>query len=204
MKGSIFLTSFITTAVKIRQPCWLLFTACMSLTMNPYVNLHRFARSVFITNYDPEFQTMRELHFGMNPSATGATLRLGGSYTRKEMLYSLNLLFDRLDETGSLFWWPRAYNKKRCLTRCSQGQGAWVQQSIEQWYGLRMDGLNKILTLKPQGLLSSYHLQGVHLGSYCFDIQYEENESETVFSVTNRNTVPIQLSFSIRPLGSCR
>ena len=49
---------------------------------------------------------MRELHFGMNPSATGATLRLGGSYTRKEMLYSLNLLFDRLDETGSLFWWP--------------------------------------------------------------------------------------------------
>lgn len=168
----------------------------------PYVNLHRFARSVFITNYDPEFQTMRELHFGMNPSATGATLRLGGSYTRKEMLYSLNLLFDRLDETGSLFWWPRAYNKKRCLTRCSQGQGAWVQQSIEQWYGLRMDGLNKILTLKPQGLLSSYHLQGVHLGSFCFDIQYEENETETVFSVTNRNTVPIQLSFSIRPLGA--
>ena len=123
---------------------------------------------------------MRELHFGMNPSATGAVLRLGGSYTRKEMLCSLNLLFDRLDETGSLFWWPRAYNKKRCLTRCSQGQGAWVQQSIEQWYGLRMDGLNKILTLKPQGLLSSYHLQGIRLGSFCFDIQYEEKEAETI------------------------
>lgn len=168
----------------------------------PYVNLHRFARSLFITNYDPEFQTLRELHFGMNPSATGAVLRLGGSYTRKEMLCSLNLLFDRLDETGSLFWWPRAYNKKRCLTRCSQGQGAWVQQSIEQWYGLRMDGLNKILTLKPQGLLSSYHLQGIRLGSFCFDIQYEEKEAETIFSVTNRNDVPIELHFHVRPWGS--
>ena len=30
----------------------------------PYVNLHRYARSMYITNYDPEFQTMRELHFG--------------------------------------------------------------------------------------------------------------------------------------------
>lgn len=78
----------------------------------PYVNLHRFARSMFITNYDPEFQTMRELHFGMNPSATGCTLKLGGSYTRKEMLNTLQVMYDRLDETGSLFWWPRAYNKK--------------------------------------------------------------------------------------------
>lgn len=168
----------------------------------PYVNLHRFARSMFITNYDPEFQTLRELHFGMNPSATGCTLRLGGSYTRKEMLDTLEILYGRLDETGSLFWWPRAYNKKRCLTRCSQGQGAWVQQSMEQWFGLRMDGMKNTLLLKPQGLLSSYHLKGVRLGAFCFDVEYCEKPGETFFSVTNHNASEIRLTFSVRAFGA--
>lgn len=168
----------------------------------PYVNLHRFARSLFITNYDPEFQTMRELHFGMNPSATGCTLRLGGSYTRKEMLEMLQILYDRLDETGSLFWWPRAYNKKRCLTRCSQGQGAWVQQSVEQWYGLRMDGVKGVLQIRPQGLLSSYKLEKVRLGAFCFDIIYKETETETMFSVTNRNDKDFSLQCAVRPFGA--
>ena len=66
-------------------------------------NLHRFARSMFITNYDPEFQTMRELHFGMNPSATGCTLKLGGSYTRKEMLNTLQVMYDRLMRLAHCF-----------------------------------------------------------------------------------------------------
>lgn len=168
----------------------------------PYVNLHRFARSMFITNYDPEFQTLRELHFGMNPSATGCTLRLGGSYTRKEMLDTLKSLYGRLDETGSLFWWPRAYNKKRCLTRCSQGQGAWVQQSMEQWFGLRMDGPENTLLLRPQGLLSSYQLEGIRLGAFCFDVEYGEEDGETCFAVTNHNDVEVRLVFSIRSFGA--
>ena len=168
----------------------------------PYVNLHRFARSMYITSYDPEFQTMRELHFGMNPSATGCTLRLGGSYTRKEMLKTLEILYDRLDETGSLFWWPRAYNKKRCLTRCSQGQGAWVQQSMEQWYGLRMDALHHTLTIKPQGLLSSYHLEGIRLGNYIFDVEYEEKDGETRFLVKNKNQCDLKVQFAVRQFGA--
>ncbi len=168
----------------------------------PYVNLHRFARSLFITSYDPEFQTMRELHFGMNPSATGCILRLGGSYTRKEMLDTLKILYGRLDETGSLFWWPRADNKKRCLTRCSQGQGAWVQQSVEQWFGLCMDGAGKTLTIKPQGALTSYELTGVRLGNFCFDIQYEERRGETIFRVRNRNGEALELVLAVRPYGA--
>lgn len=168
----------------------------------PYVNLHRFARSMYITSYDPEFQTMRELHFGMNPSATGCTLRLGGSYTRKEMLKTLEILYDRLDETGSLFWWPRAYNKKRCLTRCSQGQGVWVQQSMEQWYGLRMDALHHTLTIKPQGLLSSYHLEGIRLGNYIFDVEYEEKDGETRFLVKNKNQCDLKVQFAVRQFGA--
>lgn len=168
----------------------------------PYVNLHRFARSMFITNYDPEFRTLRELHFGMNPSATGCTLRLGGSYTRNEMLETLGLLYERLDETGSLFWWPRAYNKKRCLTRCSQGQGAWVQQSMEQWYGLRMDGVNRTLRIMPQGLLSGYEWTGLRVGAYSFDIEYEEKEGSTRFKVVNRNPQDIRLVFYVRPYGA--
>ena len=168
----------------------------------PYVNLHRYARSMYISSYDPEFQTMRELHFGMNPSATGCTLRLGGSYTREEMLDTLKILYDRLDETGSLFWWPRAYNKKRCLTRCSQGQGAWVQQSMEQWYGLRLDALHHTLTIKPQGLLTSFCLEGIRLGNYTFDICYEEKEGETHFHVKNRNDSNWKIQLMIRQFGA--
>ena len=168
----------------------------------PYVNLHRFAKSMFITNYDPEFQTMRELHFGMNPSATGCTLKLGGSFTRKEMMEALELMYSRLDETGSLFWWPRAYNKKRCLTRCSQGQGAWIQQSIEQWYGLRIDGVNHVLTIRPQGLLTSFQLEKIRLGSFSFTIQYKEERRYTEFSVTNHNREEFELVLMARPYGA--
>ena len=168
----------------------------------PYVNLHRYARSMYITNYDPEFQTMRELHFGMNPSATGCTLKLGGSLTRQEMLDNLNLLYERLDETGSLFWWPRATNKKRCLTRCSQGQGAWIQQSVEQWFGLRMDGTQKTLVIKPQGLLSGYKLQKTHLGAYVFDIEYREEKGKTVINIKNYNEEAIKVVFEVRKYGA--
>ncbi len=182
----------------VRAPLYGLY----EFSYEPYVNLHRFARSMFITNYDPEFQTLRELHFGMNPSATGCILRLGGSYTRKEMLDTLGILYERLDETGSLFWWPRADNKKRCLTRCSQGQGAWVQQSMEQWFGLHMDGVEKTLTIKPQGALSSYELSGVRLGRFCFDIQYEEKHGETIFRVRNRNEEELKLTLGIRSYGA--
>lgn len=168
----------------------------------PYVNLHWFAKSLFLMNYDPEFQTMRELHFGMNPSATGCTLRLGGSFTRKEMLETLKILYDRLDETGSLFWWPRAYNKKRCLTRCSQGQGAWVQQSVEQWYGLRLNGRKRELTIRPQGLLSEYQMENIRLGTFRFDISYKETEDRTEYIVTNRNEESFTLQLYARPYGA--
>lgn len=168
----------------------------------PYVNAHRYARSLFIPNYDPEFETLRELHYGMNPSATGCTLKLGGSYTRREMFDCLELLYNRLDESGSLFWWPRAYNKKRCLTRCSQGQGAWVQQSLEQWYGIRLDVQNKTLLIKPQGLISDYDLNSVQIGAGVFDISYHEEPGETIVMVNNRNDCDFEVTTAIREYGA--
>lgn len=168
----------------------------------PYVNLNLYARSLFITNYDPEYETLRELHYGMNPSATGVILRLGGSRTKNEMKRSLKILFDRLDESGSLFWWPRASNKKRCLTRCSQGQGAWLQQSEEQWLGLRMDGTRKILTIRPQGLLSDYEIIQSRIGNYTFDVQWHESKDESVFYAKNRNEVPFTIRFGARLWGA--
>lgn len=168
----------------------------------PYVNLNRYARSLFIPNYDLEFQTLRELHYGANPSATAAILRLGGSLTRTEMEKSLGILFERLDDTGSLFWWPRATNKKRCLTRCSQGQGAWLQHSYDQWLGLRMDGPARMLTICPQGLLTSYRLEKTRVGSFVFDVAWEETETESRLQVKNHNAVPITIRFGIRAFGA--
>lgn len=163
----------------------------------PYVNLNRYARSLLIPNYDLEFQTMRELHYGANPSATGAVLRLGGACTRAEMAKSLEILTGRLDESGSLFWWPRAYNKKRCLTRCSQGQGAWLQHACDQWMGLRMDGANRTLTIRPQGLLSAYRMEGGRIGAFPFDIAWEEKPEGTRFRVTNRSGCTFRIKLEI-------
>ncbi|MDF7639793.1 hypothetical protein PT285_10315 [Lactobacillus sp. ESL0791] len=167
----------------------------------PYVNLHRYARSMFIACYDPEFQTMRELPFGMHPSATGLTLRLGGSYTRKEMYDNLQLLYSRLDESGSLFWWPRGFNKKRCLTRCSQGQGQWVQQSMEQWLGLRMDAVHHTLTIKPQGLINAYNWKNGKIGNFYFDISFEEKLGKTNFKIKNKNKEPFKIIIGARSYG---
>ncbi|EJE4563042.1 MULTISPECIES: hypothetical protein [Enterococcaceae] len=168
----------------------------------PYVNLHRYARSMFLPCYDPEFQIMRELPYGMHPSATGCTIRLGGSHTRAEMRDNLNLLYERLDESGSLFWWPRGHNKKRCLTRCSQGQGQWVQQSIEQWFGIRVDGLNKTIIIQPQGLISHFKLEQGKIGRYQFDIVYSEQKNETAFKVRNNNNESFKVLLAARPFGS--
>jgi hypothetical protein len=164
--------------------------------------LNRYARSLFIPNYDLEFQTLRELHYGMNPSATGAVLRLGGSLTRTDMEKSLKILFDRLDDSGSLFWWPRAVNKKRCLTRCSQGQGAWLQHSYDQWMGLRMDGVNHTLAIRPQGLVNSYCIRAGHIGGFIFDIEWEEIAAKSRFYVKNLNAVSFTIIFGARPYGA--
>ncbi len=168
----------------------------------PYVNLNRFARSLFISNYDPEYQTMRELHYGMNPSATGITLKLGGSVTPAEMRDSLNLLFERLDESASLYWWPRASNKKRCLTRCSQGQGAWVQHSIEQWLGLRMNSEQRSLTIQPQGLINDFTLKAGRIGNFVFDIAWHESSDSSEFEVRNLNDTPFKIRFGARKVNA--
>ena len=41
-----------------------------------------------------------------------------------------------------------------------------------------MDGTQKTLVIKPQGLLSGYKLQKTHLGAYVFDIEYREEKGK--------------------------
>ena len=168
----------------------------------PWRNLHKCARSLFLPNYDPEYQSLRELHYGMNPSGTGYTLRLGGSVAREEMARSLSILFQRLDATGSLFWWPRGENKRRVLTRCSQGQGSWVQQSVEQWMGLRLDALAGELRVCPQGLASALSLRGIRMGNHVFDVEWRETEQESALRVVNRVGPALKLIFGQRPFGA--
>ena len=52
------------------------------------------------------------------------------------------------------------------------------RQSVEQVFGLRMDGTQKTLVIKPQGLLSGYNIQKTHLGAYVFDIEYREEKGK--------------------------
>ena len=173
-----------------------------SFDYEPWKNLHVCARSMFMPNYDPEYRSMRELHYGMNPSGTGNTLRLGGSVTRAEMKEGLEILFDRLDVTGSLFWWPRGENKRRVLTRCSQGQGSWIQQSTEQWLGLRLDAMKGELRFCPQGLPTGLKLEGMKVGLSTFDVDWSESEQGTTLKVVNRSEQDFTLVYGRRIPGA--
>ena len=47
----------------------------------------------------------------------------------------------------------------------------------EQWL-LRMDGTQKTLVIKPQGLLSGYKLQKTHLGAYVLILNIEKKKEK--------------------------
>ena len=147
-----------------------------------WVNYHRFARSPWCPNFDPEFGALRWSPRGFAGGALDGTAfisRLAGSITRREMIEALHVLCDRaIDEvTGSLFWWPHGLEYKRSLTRCSQGQGAYAWHYLKHWLGLEVDAESRTLTIAPRGLLTSVAWQGFRAGPHTFDILWQETPS---------------------------
>ena len=159
-------------------------------THRPWVNYHRFARSLWCPNYDPEFDALR-----WNPGnpgvfdGTGYFSHLGGAVTRAEMGEALTTLRQvATDEvTGSVFWWPHGLEYRRALTRCSQGQGAWAWQYLEQWLGLKVDAATQTLTFAPRGLLTQVDWQGFAAGPHRFDVHWHEDEVGATAQVRNGN-----------------
>ncbi|MGE5224487.1 MAG: hypothetical protein ACM3PY_18790, partial [Omnitrophica WOR_2 bacterium] len=122
-----------------------------------WINYHRYARSLWCQNYDPEFETLQWCP--SEPAVLDGTAylsRLGGCITREEMREALEIIqnhhIDRA--TGSLFWWPHGDEFRRGITRCSQGQGAWAWQYQQQWLGIQVDAPARTLTVAPRGLLT--------------------------------------------------
>jgi len=180
------------------------YGAC-DLTWEPWVNYHRFARSLWCPNYDPEFDVLR-----WSPGESGVFdgtafySRLGGSVTRAEMAEALHTLrrIGTDDATGSTFWWPHGLEFRRGLTRCSQGQGAWAWQYREQWLGLKVDVLARTLTLAPRGLLSRIDWEGLRAGPACFDVHWLETGGLITARVRNRNPEPWRLGVGFRRPGA--
>jgi hypothetical protein len=169
----------------------------------PWRNYHRFARSLFATNYDPELGALRWFAWGGPIDGTALVSAAGGAVTREEMCAGLeNMLALGCDETGSLFWWSKARNSVRWLTRCSQGQGMWVYQHTEQWLGLRLDAFERRLVVCPQGLYSAYDWRGARLGAFRFDIGWEEAEDSAVCRVGNHNAEAFTLCVRARERGA--
>ena len=155
-------------------------------------NYHRYARSLFATNYDPELDVLRWFYWGGPIDGTALVSAVGGAVTRDEMRTALeNMLAVGCDETGSMFWWSKGKNSVRWLTRCSQGQGFWVYQHTEQWLGLHMNALTNTLTVRPQGMYGSYRINGARLGSFLYDIEWQETQEGILCTVTNRNEAPV-------------
>ena len=148
-----------------------------------WVNYHRFARSPWCANFDPEFGALRWTPRGFSAGALDGTAffsRLAGSITRQEMVEAFRTLWDcAVDEvTGSVFWWPHGLEYKRSLTRCSQGQGAFAWHYLRQWLGLEVDAASRTLTVAPRGLLTGMTWRGFRAGPYRFDILWHEGPND--------------------------
>lgn len=166
-------------------------------------NYHRFARSLFLTNFDPEMGALRWFFYGGAMDGTAYVSRIGGSVTQAEMREALKGMLDcSVDVTGSLYWWPRGKNLRRCIARCSQGQGSWVIQTIEQWLGLKMDAEKRTLSVTPRGLVTDYRYENLRLGAFVFDISWKESAEGTRLFVVNKNTCPFTICADARPFGS--
>ena len=108
-----------------------------------------------------------------------------------------------IDEvTGSVFWWPHGMEYKRSLTRCSQGQGAWAWQYLEQWLGLQVSQTTHTLTIAPRGMLTSFEWQGFCSGENQFDLEWVETSAETSLKITNHNNQTWTIQAGFRGLGS--
>ena len=169
----------------------------------PWVNYHRYARSLFCSNYEPEMDVLRWFPYGGALDGTAYVSQLGGSLTKQEMKHSLeNMINSAVDDTGSLYWWPKAENMRRMIARCSQGQGSWIVQFMKQWLGIRFDAENKVLNISPRGLLNGFCWEGAYLGGYCFDISYCEGEEKSSITVKNYTCDTFRVVFGCRPYGA--
>lgn len=171
----------------------------------PWINYHRFARSIWCPEYDPEFGALN--WFPREPGVldgTGFFSRLGGSITPSEMTEAIEIMRTSAidDVTGSVFWWPHGIEYKRSLTRCSQGQGAWAWQYLEQWLGLQVDQTARTLTIAPRGLLTNFEWQGFRSGGNQFDLAWDETSTGASLRITNHNTQPWDIRAGFRAPGS--
>ena len=181
-----------------------IYGAC-DFDWQPWVNYHRFARSLWCPNYDPEFGALNWQP--AEPAVLDGTAffsRLGGSVTPLEMKEALtHLRRVGMDEaTGSVFWWGHGMDFKRRLTRCSQGQGAWAWQYLEQWLGVRLDCAGQTLSVSPRGLLDKIEWKGLRAGDGWFDLAWEEKPSLAAAHIHNHTGQNWRVRVGFRQPGS--
>ena len=175
------------------------------LDWEPWINYHRYARSLACYHFDPEFGVLnwfpREDYCVVDGTAFFS--RLGGSVTQEEMKEAIAVMREcGIDDvTGSVFWWPHGVEYKRSLTRCSQGQGAWAWQYVQQWLGIRIDRAAATITIAPAGLLTGYDWQGFRSGSTQFDIAWEETSTHSYLRIRNDNDAPWKIQAGFRQPG---
>ncbi len=171
-----------------------------------WINYHRFARSLWCHNFDPEYKALRWTGHWWPDSALDGTAyvsRLGGAVTRAEMAESLEIMREYdCEQNGSLWWWPLGRNFKRHITRCSQGQGAWAWQYLEQWLGLHVDAGARTITVAPRGLISHASWEDFSAGPNLFAIYFEEKKSGMEIRLRNKNGKSWTLSAGLRPAGA--
>ncbi len=175
------------------------------LDWEPWINYHRYARSLWCYHYDPEFGVLN--WFPREYCVVDGTAffsRLGGSSMPGEMKEAIATMREGAidDATGSLFWWPHGVEYKRSLTRCSQGQGAWAWQYLQQWLGITVDRSATTLTVAPAGLLTSYEWQGFRAGPTQFDITWQETPQASRARIRNQNTQPWTVRIGFRKPGT--
>jgi hypothetical protein len=170
-----------------------------------WINYNRFARSIFCPTFDPEHRTLRWFPGQGDPlDGTAYFARLGGAVTCDEIREALAIQRKHSvsQVNGSVHWWPAGVNCKQSLTRCSQGQGAWAWQYLQQWLGLHADAAGGTLTFAPQGLLTDIDWHDAWIGAFRFDLRWQESSAGSGVTVRNLGSEPFTLRVGLRTPGA--
>ncbi|MCL2775818.1 MAG: hypothetical protein FWD71_21095 [Oscillospiraceae bacterium] len=168
-----------------------------------WINYHRYARSLFLTNFDPEYRTNRWFHFGAALDGTAYVSKLAGCVEPADMEQALHDIYEfDCDATGSIFWWPFGKNDCRRNSRCSQGQGALAWVYLQQWLGIHIDAVNKTLTVEPCGLPVNFVWEDANISGAKFNFKWNETPDLSTLRVTNHNAEEWTVTASFRSYAS--
>ncbi|MDO5416949.1 MAG: hypothetical protein Q4F29_07110 [Lachnospiraceae bacterium] len=115
------------------------------------------------------------------------------------------------DLDGSWWWWPYRVGaetgdvvRMNSCGKCGWASGIFVTLCITGFFGIRYDGRQRTLFVKPVSYIGSFKWEGLRYGNGVFDLEYCTGEEtsgkspEVSLKITNKNDVSIHIEAEVQ------